>query len=128
MTTSSVYMGTPISAVMTKTKSAFTKKVKAYGSALRNTVCIKWPRIKPELGWMTSNKDGTPITQNSNKISLDGVMGYGICNTITNSENKMVKINNILFEKLDDFVLTVNKLTDIAEELLEDNYEGSNEI
>ncbi len=47
---------------------------------------------------------------------------------LIDEENKMVKINNILFEKLDDFVLTVNKLTDIAEELLEDNYEGSNEI
>lgn len=47
---------------------------------------------------------------------------------LIDEENKMVKINNILFEKLEDFVLTVNKLTDIAEELLEDNYEGSNEI
>lgn len=40
---------------------------------------------------------------------------------LIDEENKMVKINNILFEKLEDFVLTVNKLTDIAEELLEDN-------
>lgn len=36
---------------------------------------------------------------------------------LIDEEEKQVKVGNLLFEKLTDFIYYVNKLTDIAEEL-----------
>ena len=35
-------------------------------------------------------------------------------------DDKSIKVGNIIFEKLEDFIYYVNKLTDIAEDLIEE--------
>lgn len=46
-------------------------------------------------------------------INIDGKE----LNILIDEEEKQVKIGNLLFEKLTDFIYFVNKLTDIAEDL-----------